>query len=144
MPDHKLLPGMYATVDILTGAPENYVTLPQTAITYNPYGDTVYVVDDKGGPDGASRNACAPAFSPVIARQSPCSRRQRRRNDLTAAIRSPCSKRHARAQHRSVIAGSGIKLALLRRLTPWEGRLIDNSITPHPPPTRRPPFRIDR
>jgi membrane fusion protein, multidrug efflux system len=47
-PDHKLLPGMYATVDISTGAPQNYITLPQTAITYNPYGDTVYVVDNKG------------------------------------------------------------------------------------------------
>jgi membrane fusion protein (multidrug efflux system) len=47
-PDHKLLPGMYATVDITTGAPQNLVTLPQTAITYNPYGDTVYIVDTKG------------------------------------------------------------------------------------------------
>jgi membrane fusion protein, multidrug efflux system len=47
-PDHKLLPGMYATIDIATGAPQNYVTLPQTAITYNPYGDTVYVIDTKG------------------------------------------------------------------------------------------------
>ena len=46
-PDHKLLPGMYATVEIATGAPKNYVTLPQTAITYNPYGDTVYIVDSK-------------------------------------------------------------------------------------------------
>jgi membrane fusion protein, multidrug efflux system len=46
--DHKLIPGMYATVDISTGAPLNYVTLPQTAITYNPYGNTVYIVDDKG------------------------------------------------------------------------------------------------
>jgi membrane fusion protein (multidrug efflux system) len=46
--DHKLIPGMYATVDISTGAPQNYVTLPQTAITYNPYGNTVYIVDDKG------------------------------------------------------------------------------------------------
>jgi len=45
-PEHQLLPGMYATVDIATGAPRNYVTLPQTAITYNPYGDTVYVVID--------------------------------------------------------------------------------------------------
>jgi membrane fusion protein, multidrug efflux system len=52
-PDHKLLPGMYATVDIATGAPQNYITLPQTAITYNPYGDTVYVVDNKSAqPDG--------------------------------------------------------------------------------------------
>ena len=47
-PDHKLIPGMYATIEISTGAPQNYVTLPQTAITFSPYGDTVYVVDDKG------------------------------------------------------------------------------------------------
>ena len=45
-PDHKLLPGMYAMVDIAVGPPETHVTLPQTAITYNPYGDTVYVVVD--------------------------------------------------------------------------------------------------
>jgi len=47
-PDHKLLPGMYATVDIPTGSPEKLITLPQTAITYSPYGDSVYIVDDKG------------------------------------------------------------------------------------------------
>jgi membrane fusion protein, multidrug efflux system len=51
-PDHRLLPGMYATIDITTGAPQNYITLPQTAITFNPYGDTVYVVDKKAGPSG--------------------------------------------------------------------------------------------
>jgi membrane fusion protein (multidrug efflux system) len=43
---------MYATVEIATGSPQNYVTLPQTAITYNPYGDTVYVVDKGTGADG--------------------------------------------------------------------------------------------
>jgi membrane fusion protein (multidrug efflux system) len=53
--DHRLLPGMYATVDIATGAPQNYVTLPQTAITYNPYGNTVYIVDSKS--DGADGKA---------------------------------------------------------------------------------------
>src|ERR1700758_1488935 len=47
-PDHRLLPGMYATVDIAIGDPATYVTLPQTSITYNPYGDTVYVVESKG------------------------------------------------------------------------------------------------
>ena len=39
---------MYATVDITTGAPQNYITLPQTALTFSPYGNTVYIVDDKG------------------------------------------------------------------------------------------------
>jgi membrane fusion protein, multidrug efflux system len=46
--DHKLLPGMYATVDIATGVPQDLITLPQTAVTYNPYGDTVYIIDTKG------------------------------------------------------------------------------------------------
>ncbi len=61
-PDHKLLPGMYATVDIATGAPAKYITLPQTAITYNPYGDTVYVVDSKGGPDGKPQQIARQTF----------------------------------------------------------------------------------
>ena len=51
-PDHKLLPGMYATIGIATGTPHNYITLPQSAITYNPYGDIVYVVDKKAGAAG--------------------------------------------------------------------------------------------
>ncbi len=47
-PDHKLLPGMYATVEIDAGAPQRYVTLPQTAIAFNPYGSTVYIVEQHG------------------------------------------------------------------------------------------------
>jgi len=46
--DGVLLPGMFATVDIDTGAPQKYVTLPQTAVAYNSYGDIVYLVEDKG------------------------------------------------------------------------------------------------
>jgi membrane fusion protein (multidrug efflux system) len=46
--DDLLLPGMFATVDIDTAAPQKFVTLPQTAIAYNSYGDIVYLVDDKG------------------------------------------------------------------------------------------------
>ncbi len=47
-PDHRLLPGMYATVDIDIGAPERQITLPQTAIAYNPYGSTVFLVEQNG------------------------------------------------------------------------------------------------
>ena len=47
-PDDKLLPGMFNTVDIDVGAPQNYVTLPKTAIAYNSYGDIVYLVESKG------------------------------------------------------------------------------------------------
>ena len=47
-PAHRLLPGMFATVSIDVGQPQSFVTLPQTAVAFNPYGSTVYVVDDKG------------------------------------------------------------------------------------------------
>ena len=43
--DHALLPGMFATILLQTGAPHRYITLPNAAIVYNPYGSLVYVVD---------------------------------------------------------------------------------------------------
>ncbi|HEV2674691.1 MAG TPA: efflux RND transporter periplasmic adaptor subunit [Aliidongia sp.] len=50
-PDHRMLPGMFATTSIDTGTPQQFVTLPQTAITYNAYGSTAYLVDDQGKDD---------------------------------------------------------------------------------------------
>jgi len=49
-PGHKLLPGMFVRVAVLSGARQHYLTLPQTAITFNPYGSTVFLVqkDEKG------------------------------------------------------------------------------------------------
>jgi membrane fusion protein (multidrug efflux system) len=52
----ELLPGMFANVSVDTGDKQRYLTLPQTAITYNPYGATVFVAkpsdkkDAKGEP----------------------------------------------------------------------------------------------
>jgi membrane fusion protein (multidrug efflux system) len=46
--DQKLMPGMFATVELDTGTAQRLVTLPQTAVSYNPYGSLVYIVDDKG------------------------------------------------------------------------------------------------
>jgi len=45
--DRRLVPGMYATVEIDNGAAQSLITLPQAAISYNPYGDVVYVVEKK-------------------------------------------------------------------------------------------------
>jgi membrane fusion protein (multidrug efflux system) len=39
----RLLPGMFARVAVQSGEKQRYLTLPQTAITYNPYGATVFV-----------------------------------------------------------------------------------------------------
>ncbi|HJV01828.1 MAG TPA: efflux RND transporter periplasmic adaptor subunit [Burkholderiaceae bacterium] len=56
----QLVPGMFANVSLEQGDKQRHLTLPQTAITYNPYGSTVFVLapgqgkdaprDDKGQP----------------------------------------------------------------------------------------------
>lgn len=43
-PAHKLLPGMFANATIAVGKKQRQLTLPQTAITYNPYGATVFII----------------------------------------------------------------------------------------------------
>ncbi|VVC77048.1 Multidrug resistance protein MdtA [Aquicella siphonis] len=50
-PKLELLPGMYASVDVTVGEPKTFLTLPQSAITFNPYGDIVYVVKKEGNDD---------------------------------------------------------------------------------------------
>ena len=47
-PDGQLTPGMFATVSVDVGTKQRYLTLPQTAVVYNPYGETVFVVTKKG------------------------------------------------------------------------------------------------
>lgn len=47
-PDLLLVPGMFASVTVDTGQSERYITLPQAAITFNPYGETVYIIKEKG------------------------------------------------------------------------------------------------
>lgn len=54
--DGALLPGAFATVTLDEGPPHEYVTIPNAAVAYNPYGATVFVVKDNGeGPDGKPR-----------------------------------------------------------------------------------------
>ena len=49
-PGLLLRPGMFVDTAVQSGAKQRYLTLPQTAITYNPYGDTVFVVHQGKGP----------------------------------------------------------------------------------------------
>lgn len=47
-PDKELLPGMYGTIAVDTQQQQKYLTLPVTAITYNPYGNTVFIAKQEG------------------------------------------------------------------------------------------------
>lgn len=44
-PEKLLHPGMFAQVRILSEQPRTVLTLPDTAITYNPYGSSVFVIE---------------------------------------------------------------------------------------------------
>lgn len=71
-PDKLLVPGMFAKVAADSGTTQRYLTLPQTAISYAPYGDTVFVVrqgqppasGDDGKPAKASANAAKDKNAP--------------------------------------------------------------------------------
>jgi membrane fusion protein (multidrug efflux system) len=46
--DHRLVPGMFATVRVDYGDKSSVITLPQTVVIHNPFGDTVFIVEQSG------------------------------------------------------------------------------------------------
>jgi membrane fusion protein (multidrug efflux system) len=48
-PDLALKPGMYAEVDTALPAIDKVMTLPERAIAYNPYGNSVFFIEEKDG-----------------------------------------------------------------------------------------------
>jgi membrane fusion protein (multidrug efflux system) len=64
-PGELLVPGMFTKVAVDAGGAQRYLTLPQTAVAYAPYGDTVFVVHQGTPPqldaDGKPVKTSAPA-----------------------------------------------------------------------------------
>ena len=52
-PDNKLLPGMFANLDVLLPGEKPQVLVPETAITYTLYGNSVYVIGEQKDDQGA-------------------------------------------------------------------------------------------
>jgi membrane fusion protein (multidrug efflux system) len=44
--DHLLLPGMFVSVEVNTEQPKQVLMVPQSSITFNPYGETVYLLKE--------------------------------------------------------------------------------------------------
>jgi membrane fusion protein, multidrug efflux system len=51
-PDGKLRPGMFVQTEVILGASRSVISLPASAISYAPYGDSVFVVTDLKDPNG--------------------------------------------------------------------------------------------
>jgi membrane fusion protein (multidrug efflux system) len=48
-PERRLRPGMFADVRVILPTKDDVITIPDTAISYAPYGDSVFVIGDKDG-----------------------------------------------------------------------------------------------
>ena len=60
-----LFRSMFVQVDATSGAPGNFVTLPASAISYAPYGDSVFVITDMKDPKGQTYRGVRQQFVKV-------------------------------------------------------------------------------
>ncbi|MGY0219275.1 efflux RND transporter periplasmic adaptor subunit [Endozoicomonadaceae bacterium StTr2] len=80
-PQEKLLPGMFASVRIVTGDQLPVVTIPATSIAYNLYGSTVYVVTE-------SSNEAGEASLQVISRTVTAGEKRDGRTAILAGVKA--------------------------------------------------------
>ncbi|WP_223489137.1 efflux RND transporter periplasmic adaptor subunit [Pseudomonas sp. A-RE-19] len=52
-PDGKLLPGMFASLQVILPDPQPHIVVPESAITYTLYGNSLFVVAQKKAEDGS-------------------------------------------------------------------------------------------
>ncbi len=118
-PKSQLMPGMYVDLRLTVGKPESLLTLPQTAVSYNPYGDTVYlVVDDGKDAEGKPKQKARQTFVTLGAR----------RGDQVAVLKG-------------LEAGQTVVTSGLMKLKNDTPLLINNSVQPpnNPNPTPQEP-----
>ncbi len=116
-PHHYLVPGMFARVSVSSGAERRYLTLPQTAVSYNPYGATVFVVKNRGA--GAGSGAPGLSVEQQFVTLGP------KRGDQVAVLRG-------------IAAGDLVVTSGQMKLKNGTPVVIDNSVVPandeHPSP----------
>jgi membrane fusion protein (multidrug efflux system) len=66
----RLQPGLFARVHIALPKSESYVVVPQTAVSYNPYGNSVYIIQAAppaaGGTPGGDAQAAGGSTGPQL------------------------------------------------------------------------------
>jgi membrane fusion protein (multidrug efflux system) len=63
--DGKLRPGMFVDVTVTTGSNARVIALPASAISYAPFGDSVFIVTDFPGPAGKNYRGVRQQFVKV-------------------------------------------------------------------------------
>jgi membrane fusion protein, multidrug efflux system len=58
-PGHVLLPGMFAQARVVLAPEPDVVTVPETAVDYTPYGNSIYVIRETGADDHGGKKYLA-------------------------------------------------------------------------------------
>lgn len=61
-PEERLLPGMFAQLEVILPETPRRVVVPETAVTYSLYGDALYVVKEQDGEDGQKQQVAERRF----------------------------------------------------------------------------------
>ena len=120
----RLLPGMFANVNVVAGAPQELVTLPRTAVSYSLYGNSVYVVVEAPAAQGAAAKTDNPAAGYV---RPPSS------EDGRAATRAPAEKQLV-VDRRFVRTGEerDDRVAILEGVKPGEAVVVAGQLKLQP------------
>ncbi|MBI1648391.1 efflux RND transporter periplasmic adaptor subunit [Hyphomicrobium sulfonivorans] len=119
--ESELLPGMFANVTVLASGPQNFVTVPRTAITYSLYGDSIYVLKPAESQPG--QPTPAPDAKPVFTVE--------RRFVTTGQVRQDRV-----AVTSGLTAGEQVATSGQIKLTNGALVTVDNSQAPAPPAER--------
>jgi membrane fusion protein (multidrug efflux system) len=132
--DRRLLPGMFANVNVLAGTAQPVVTIPRTAISYSLYGDSVYVVVPAAAPESAASDAATDsAADPATADAAPAQPQLvvERRFVVLGETRDGIV-----AVAEGIEAGEMVVTSGQIKLRPGATVVIDNSISLDPPAVR--------
>ncbi len=68
-PDKTLKPGSFAKVQFSSGGARSVVVIPQTAVSFNPYGNAVYVINEAAPANGVKTEDGKPAGPQLTVKQ---------------------------------------------------------------------------
>ena len=116
--DGRLNPGMFASVEVASGEKRKVLVIPATAVLFAPYGDSVYVLENKKGEDGKEQLLAQQRFI----------RTAERRGDYVAVT-------SGLAEGETVVSSGAFKLR------PGMAVVVNNNVAP---PAQFVPAPVDR
>ncbi len=145
-PERLLSPGMFVNVSVEVGMQQRFLTLPQTAVVYNPYGQTVFLVSTQREFD-RQQAAAAAGNADVTLKQKqpaakPASKGPQLPPDALVAQQTFVTTGDTRGDQVAILSGVGEGAEVVTsgqiKLKSGTAIRIDNSVqpasNPHPTP----------